>query len=48
MGQDWRGGDIDRYPGGAHKINLLRPVVERWKDQADVVVMFVDRYIFVI
>lgn len=43
MGQDWKGGDIVHFPGGGHKINLLRPVIERWKDQNDTIVMFVDR-----
>ena len=39
----WRGGDVVRFPGGGHKVNMLRPVVDQWKDQEDVVVMFVDR-----
>ena len=45
MGQDWKGGDVLKYPGGGHKINLLRPVVEQWKDQNNTVLIFVDRYI---
>ena len=44
MGVEWRGGDVVRFPGGGHKVNMLRPVVEQWKDEADLVVMFVDRY----
>lgn len=44
MGQKWRGGDIQRYPGGGFKINLLKPVVEQWKDREDLLVMFVDSY----
>lgn len=43
MGEEWRGGDIVQYPGGGHKINLLLPVVEKWKDEETTVVMFVDR-----
>lgn len=43
MGVAWNGGDVLRYPGGGHKINLLRPVVEKWKNEKDLVVMFVDR-----
>ncbi len=43
MGEDWKGGDIMQYPGGGHKVNLLRPVVKQWKDQNDTVLMFVDR-----
>lgn len=43
MGQEWCGGDIQRYPGGGFKLNLLKPVLERWKEREDLVVMFVDR-----
>ena len=43
MGVAWKGGDVVRYPGGGQKINLLKPVVEKWKDEKDLVVMFVDR-----
>ena len=43
MGEDWKGGDVLKYPGGGHKINLLKSVVEDWKNQEDTVVMFVDR-----
>ena len=43
MGKEWQGGDIARYPGGGHKINLLKPVVKKWEDQTDLVVMFTDR-----
>lgn len=46
MGQNWKGGDVLQYPGGGHKINLLRPVVERWKGEQSTVVMFVDRYVW--
>ena len=45
MGQDWKGGDVIRYPGGGHKVNLLKPVVEQWKEEKNTVVMFVDRYL---
>ena len=48
MGMEWRGGDIQRYPGGGFKINLLKPVLEKWKDHKDTVVMFVDRYVSLI
>ena len=43
MGEPWKGGDIQRSPGGGHKVNLLRPVVEQWSKEEDLVVMFVDR-----
>lgn len=45
MGQEWKGGDIIQYPGGGHKINLLLPVVQQWKDEQNTVVMFVDWYV---
>ena len=43
MGQEWKGGDVVRFPGGGHKVNLLKPVVEKWKNEKNTVVMFVDR-----
>ena len=44
MGEAWNGGDIQRHPGGGHKVNLLRPVVEKWSKEDDLIVMFVDSY----
>ena len=41
----WKGGDVVRFPGGGHKVNMLRPVVDQWKEEENVVVMFVDRYV---
>ena len=43
MNVGWRGGDVVRFPGGGHKVNMLRPVVEKWKEEEGLVVMFVDR-----
>lgn len=43
MGQEWRGGDIQTYPGGGFKLNLIKPLLEKWKDNKDIIVMFVDR-----
>ncbi len=43
MGEEWKGGDVVRNPGGGHKINLLKPVIEKWKAEDNMVVMFVDR-----
>lgn len=40
---EWTGGDIVRYPGGGQKINLLKPVVQEWQDEKDLIVMFTDR-----
>ena len=41
----WKGGDVVRFPGGGHKINMLRPVIEQWREEEDMVIMFVDRYV---
>ena len=43
MGLKWEGGDIARFSGGGHKINLLKKAMEDVKDRKDLVVMFVDR-----
>lgn len=43
MNVAWRGGDIVRFPGGGHKVNMLRPVIDQWKDEKNLVIMFVDR-----
>lgn len=40
----WRGGDVVRFPGGGHKVNMLRPVIDQWKNEENLVVMFVDSY----
>ena len=44
----WKGGDVVRFPGGGHKVNMLRPVVDQWKEKENVVVMFVDRYMLLL
>lgn len=43
MGKKWEGGDVERWPGGGQKINLLREALESVKDEKDTLVMFVDR-----
>ena len=43
MHVEWMGGDVVRFPGGGHKVNMLRPVIEQWKGEEGLVVMFVDR-----
>ncbi len=48
MGVEWQGGDVIKLPGGGHKVNLIRPVVERWKDESNTIVMFVDRYMCIL
>ena len=43
MGEEWRGGDVKRYPGGGHKINILKKETELHKNESDLLLMFVDR-----
>ena len=44
MGEEWRGGDVKNYPGGGHKINILKKETELHKNESNLVLMFVDRY----
>lgn len=41
---EWLGGDVQRYPGGGQKVNLLRDALKRYKDDSNLVVLFVDSY----
>ena len=43
MHEEWKGGDMERYPGGGHKLNLLRREIEWLKNETNLVVMFSDR-----
>ena len=43
MGEEWEGGDMD-YPGGGHKINLVKKELEEFKDRDDLILMFTDAY----
>ncbi|XP_072047684.1 procollagen-lysine,2-oxoglutarate 5-dioxygenase 1-like [Amphiura filiformis] len=44
MNQEWRGGDVVRYPGGGYKLNLLKVGLEKYKDEEDTIIMFSDSY----
>ncbi|KAM7427333.1 Procollagen-lysine [Porites harrisoni] len=44
MGEEWRGGDVKRYPGGGHKINILKKETELHRNESDLLLMFVDSY----
>lgn len=44
MGEEWRGGDVKNYPGGGHKINILKKETELYKNDSNLVLMFVDSY----
>ena len=47
MGEEWRGGDVARFAGGGQKVKLLKTAMEKYKDRDDVLVMFVDRYMYI-
>uniref|UniRef100_T1IVE2 Fe2OG dioxygenase domain-containing protein n=1 Tax=Strigamia maritima TaxID=126957 RepID=T1IVE2_STRMM len=40
----WQGGDIVNSAGGGHKVNLLKEEVEKFKNDKDKIIMFVDSY----
>ena len=44
MHKEWKGGNMELYPGGGYKLNLLRKEIELVKNETDLVVMFTDRY----
>ncbi|XP_048505479.1 procollagen-lysine,2-oxoglutarate 5-dioxygenase isoform X1 [Athalia rosae] len=44
LGEIWKGGDVQRFPGGAHKINLLKKKLEAYKDETEKIVLFTDSY----
>lgn len=43
MHEEWQGGNMELYPGGGHKLNLLRKEIEGLKNETDLVVIFTDR-----
>ncbi|KAJ8021793.1 Procollagen-lysine,2-oxoglutarate 5-dioxygenase 1 [Holothuria leucospilota] len=44
MGVEWNGGDIQRWPGGGQKINLLKQALEEHKDNDNLIILFSDSY----
>ena len=44
LGIDWEGGDVARFSGGGHKLNILKEKLSEWKDEPETVVMFTDAY----
>lgn len=43
LGQEWRGGDVARTVGGGQKVRWLKKEMEKYADQEDMIIMFVDR-----
>ncbi|XP_043198093.1 procollagen-lysine,2-oxoglutarate 5-dioxygenase 1-like isoform X1 [Amphibalanus amphitrite] len=48
MGEEWRGGDVKRFAGGGHKINILKAELAKYKDDKNKIIMFTDAYDVVI
>lgn len=44
LGQEWRGGDVARTVGGGQKVRWLKKEMEKYADQKDMIIMFVDSY----
>ncbi|KXJ12688.1 Procollagen-lysine,2-oxoglutarate 5-dioxygenase 3 [Exaiptasia diaphana] len=44
MNEEWRGGDVQRDPGGGHKINMMKKVIGEYKNKNNLVLMFSDSY----
>ncbi|XP_021914399.1 procollagen-lysine,2-oxoglutarate 5-dioxygenase 1 isoform X2 [Zootermopsis nevadensis] len=44
LGKKWEGGDVHRYAGGGHKINLFKTELLKHKDIAEKIIMFTDSY----
>lgn len=40
--EEWKGGDMSSI-GGGYKVNLLKKELEKYKDDHDTIVMYVDR-----
>nr|XP_006811878.1 PREDICTED: procollagen-lysine,2-oxoglutarate 5-dioxygenase 1-like [Saccoglossus kowalevskii] len=43
LGVEWQGGDMNNI-GGGQKVRLLKDGLEKYKDEKDLVIMFVDSY----
>lgn len=44
LGQEWKGGDVKRKPGGGFKVNLFKQALEPYKDDQDKIIVFTDAY----
>uniref|UniRef100_H0UZC2 procollagen-lysine 5-dioxygenase n=1 Tax=Cavia porcellus TaxID=10141 RepID=H0UZC2_CAVPO len=44
LGEEWRGGDVARTVGGGQKVRWLKKEMEKYADQEDMIIMFVDSY----
>ncbi|OBS64584.1 hypothetical protein A6R68_06880, partial [Neotoma lepida] len=44
LGHEWRGGDVARTVGGGQKVRWLKKEMEKYANQEDRIIMFVDSY----
>ena len=44
LGLEWEGGDVAKFSGGGHKVNIFKEKLSEWKDESDTVIMFTDAY----
>jgi len=45
LGEEWKGGDMQR-PGGGFKLNLLRKAIAPYKNDPEIIILFTDRFVF--
>ena len=48
MGEKWNGGDVKLTTGGGQKVNILVKELEKYKDDKNKVILFTDRYIYLL
>ncbi|XP_054159305.1 procollagen-lysine,2-oxoglutarate 5-dioxygenase-like [Oppia nitens] len=44
LNQKWLGGNVATSPGGGHKVNLLKSFVNNFKNDKNLIILFVDSY----
>lgn len=43
IGEVWKGGDVQRFAGGGHKINILKKNLSPYKKDENRIILFTDR-----
>ncbi|KAF5884738.1 procollagen-lysine,2-oxoglutarate 5-dioxygenase 3-like, partial [Clarias magur] len=44
LGEEWKGGDVAKTVGGGQKVRWLKKEMEKYKDNQDRIILFVDSY----
>ncbi|XP_033224283.1 procollagen-lysine,2-oxoglutarate 5-dioxygenase isoform X1 [Belonocnema kinseyi] len=44
FGEVWKGGNVRKYAGGGHKVNLFKKALEEYKDDTEKIIIFTDSY----